>query len=114
MAFQKFFEWLHSVDDGIQIYQWSDTDLDQVTKEINLKHIQIDTEDQPLIHNWYNLQKEYGEKLNLTKPLSLKNAVMYAGIEFVGKEHDPFLHFKEMRLLYLKIYCPVNVSLLVR
>ena len=36
-----------------------------------------------------NLQKEYGEKLNLTKPLSLKNAVMYAGIEFVGKEHDP-------------------------
>lgn len=55
----------------------------------DLKHIQIDTEDQPLIHNWYNLQKEYGEKLNLTKPLSLKNAVMFAGIEFVGKEHDP-------------------------
>ena len=67
MAFQKFFGWLHSVDDDIEIYQWSDTDLDQVTKEINLKHIQIDTEDQPLIHNWYNLQKEYGEKLNLTK-----------------------------------------------
>lgn len=88
-AFQKFFGWLHSVDNDIQIYQWSDTDLDQVTKEINLKHIQIDTEDQPLIHNWYNLQKEYGEKLNLTKPLSLKNVVMYAGIEFIGKEHDP-------------------------
>lgn len=88
-ALEKFFDWLHSVDDDIQIYQWSDTDLDQVTKEINLKHIQIDSADQPWVHNWYDLQKEYGEKLNLTKPLSLKNAVMYAGIEFVGKEHDP-------------------------
>ena len=88
-ALQEFLKWLHSIDDDIQIYQWSDTDLDQITKEIYLKGIQIDPEDKPLLQNWYNLQKEYGDKLHLTNPLSLKNAVMYAGIEFVGKEHDP-------------------------
>ena len=87
-ALKMFFSWYHSIKDEVQIYQWSGTDLEQVTKELLLNHIQVAPKDQIILHNWYDLQKEYGKKLNLENALSLKNAVMYAGAEFAGREHD--------------------------
>lgn len=87
-ALDMFFSWCHSINDDVQIYQWSETDLDQVLSEIKLKRIAVEEENQVLLYNWADFQKEYGEKLNLSNAVSLKNAVMYAGVEFEGSEHD--------------------------
>lgn len=85
---QRFFAWCHSMDDKILIHEWSDADLEQLTKEITMKKIQLSKSDMYLLTGWSDFQKEYGEKLHLDNQVSLKNAVMYAGIDFEGHEHD--------------------------
>lgn len=87
-AIHIFFAWCHGMNDEIVIHEWSDADLEQLTKEIALKKIRIDEEDMNLLVGWSDFQKEYGEKLHLDNQVSLKNAVMYAGIDFEGREHD--------------------------
>lgn len=83
-----FFAWCHGMNDEIIIHEWSDADLEQITKEITLKKIRLNEEDMNLLVGWSDFQKEYGEKLHLDNQVSLKNAVMYAGIDFEGHEHD--------------------------
>ena len=87
-AIQIFFAWCHSMEDEIIIHEWSDADLDQLTKEISLKKISLLGKDAFLLEGWSDFQREYGEKLHLDNQVSLKNAVMYAGIDFEGHEHD--------------------------
>jgi inhibitor of KinA sporulation pathway (predicted exonuclease) len=87
-ALKMFCSWCHSMNDELQFYQWSETDLEQITNEMILKEILLDTSDQQLFTKWEDFQKEYGETLNLSNAISLKNAVMYAGVDFEGAEHD--------------------------
>lgn len=87
-ALKMFCSWCKSYNDEITIYQWSETDLDQVISEMKLKNIILAAEDQSLLSHWADFQNEFGEKLNLSNAVSLKNAVMYAGVEFEGAEHD--------------------------
>lgn len=87
-AIHIFFAWCHGMNDEIVIHEWSDADLEQLTKEITLKKIRLGEEDMNLLAGWSDFQKEYGEKLHLDNQVSLKNAVMYAGIDFEGHEHD--------------------------
>lgn len=87
-AVREFCLWCQSIDDDLQIYQWSDSDMKQILSEMNLKKIVFEKKNQSLLSDWFDFQKEFGEKLNLTRAVSLKNAVMYAGIEFSGAEHD--------------------------
>lgn len=39
-------------------------------------------------NSWFNFQEEYGQTLGFERSLSLKDAVMYAGIDFSGHQHD--------------------------
>ena len=87
-ALKMFCSWCHSMNDELQFYQWSETDLEQLTNEMILKEILLNTSDQQLFTKWEDFQKEYGETLNLSNAISLKNAVMYAGVDFEGAEHD--------------------------
>ena len=87
-AIHIFLAWCHGMNDEIIIHEWSDADLEQITKEITLKKIRLNEEDMNLLVGWSDFQKEYGEKLHLDNQVSLKNAVMYAGIDFEGHEHD--------------------------
>lgn len=87
-ALSMFFSWCHSMNDDLQFYQWSENDFDQIMNEIILKEIHLKPENHDLLSGWSDFQKEYGEKLNLTRSVSLKNAVMYAGLDFEGQEHD--------------------------
>lgn len=59
-AMEQFFSWCRSIKDEIHIYQWSESDYEQIAKELELKRICLNAED----------------------------AVMYAGVDFSGKEHD--------------------------
>lgn len=72
----------------ILLYQWSESDIEQIRNEMNLKGISSDDSNQILLSNWFDLQREFGDKLNLSNAVSLKNAIMYAGIDFEGTEHD--------------------------
>ncbi len=85
---KMFLSWCQSVNDDIQLYQWSDSDLIQLTKELSLKEVILSEKEQHLLMDWNDFQKEYGDKLMLHRQVSLKNAIMYAGLDFEGKEHD--------------------------
>lgn len=87
-ALKMFFSWCESLKDEIHIYQWSESDLRQIQKEILLKGIVLDQNQKQLLDGWENLQKEYGEKLNRSDEISLEKAIMYAGVDFDGHEHD--------------------------
>ena len=85
---KMFLSWCNSVNDDIQIYQWSDSDLLQIRKEMGLKDVAVSAGDARLLGEWNDFQKEYGDKLMLHRQVSLKNAIMYAGLDFEGREHD--------------------------
>lgn len=87
-ALNMFFSWCHSINDDIRFYQWSENDLGQIMNEIILKEIQLNPSDYALLEDWRDFQKEYENKLHLNRSVSLKNAIMYAGLEFEGQEHD--------------------------
>lgn len=87
-AIEQFFSWCHSINEEIHIYQWSESDYEQITKELALKRICLSSVNAGLLQEFQDFQKEYGEKLGLSRAVSLKDAVMYAGVEFFGKEHD--------------------------
>ena len=87
-ALKMFFAWCRSMDEQVHIYQWSESDLEQLVKEIELKGVVLNSENQKMLSNWEDFQKEYGETLHLENAVSLKNAAMYAGVDFEGREHD--------------------------
>ena len=101
-ALKQFLQWCHSLNDELIIYQWSQTDLDQITKEMLLKGIAVDEEHAGFLENWKDFQSEFGDKLHVSDALSLKKAVLYAGIEFSGRAHDA-LHDARTTAELLKI-----------
>ena len=87
-AMRSFFSWCQSLDDSCQILQWSDSDICQVRKEMQLKNVRFTEQEEQYLEGWQDFQQEYGEKLGVYGRLSLKNAIMYAGIEQIGAWHD--------------------------
>ena len=105
-AIEQFFCWCYSIDDEIRIYQWSESDCEQITRELELKKIQLSSENQVLLQSFQDFQKEYGDVLGVSRALSLKDAVMYAGIEFVGNTHDALYDAKNTAALLKIIRTP--------
>lgn len=88
-ALDMFFDWCSNVPDEIQIIQWSENDFAQFSKEIQLKNIQLSNQNQMYMNvPWLDFQAEYGHTLGLAHNISLKDAVMYAGEDFCGRQHD--------------------------
>lgn len=87
-ALLLFFEWCRNMNDDIIFYQWSDSDLLQIHKEMELKNITLSNENIMYIQKWEDVQKEYVEKLGLERQVSLSNALTFAGVDAVGNLHD--------------------------
>ena len=87
-ALKMFCSWCKSMGEDVQLYQWSESDMEQIHSEMKLKWITLEDVYQKLLSNCLDFQKEFGDKLHLTNAVSLKNAIMYAGIDFEGTEHD--------------------------
>lgn len=88
-ALNLFFDWCDQIQDEVEIIQWSVNDFTQVSKEIQLKKVSIAEKNRKYIdHGWVDFQAEYGEKLGLERDISLKDAIMYAGEDFCGHQHD--------------------------
>lgn len=91
-ALNMFFQWCDSVSGNSQIIQWSENDYLQISREIALKNIFLSERDKGYMENsWFNLQEEYGQILGVDRNLSLKDAVMYAGKDFMGRQHDALI-----------------------
>lgn len=87
-ALKEFAEWCSKSSQNAQIIQWSESDYEQIRKEMLLKGITSSPDQNDTFHTWYDFQKEVGEMLGLERKVSLHDALMYAGVDFKGKEHD--------------------------
>ena len=88
-ALDMFFSWCNNIPDEIQIIQWSENDFIQFSKEIQMKKILLSNQNQQYMNNpWLDFQAEYGHTLGIEHNISLKDAVMYAGEDFCGRQHD--------------------------
>lgn len=88
-ALQMFFQWCSSIPGENQIVQWSENDYLQISREIVLKNVSLSDENRHYMENsWLDFQKEYGDTLGFDRNLSLKDAIMYAGRDFSGHQHD--------------------------
>lgn len=105
-ALEAFFVWCDSLQDDLQVVQWSDSDREQFCKELLLKRINLTRHQEEMISGWYDFQKEYGEKLGLERLVSLKDALMYAGIDAVGRQHDALYDARNTAVLFKTVRIP--------
>ena len=88
-AFRMFTNWCLGTGDDVTIYAWSDSDFNQIRKEMLLKDYQISETEEILVTNeWADFQQEFDAHLGFERQLSLKMALDMAGIDFAGREHD--------------------------
>ena len=98
---RMFFFWWKSIEDDIQIIQWSDNDYAQISREIQLKNVSLSVQDKKYIDTaWLDFQFEYGHTLGLEHNVSLKDAVMYAGKDFCGHQHDALVDARNTASLF--------------
>lgn len=105
-ALETFFLWCDSIQDNLQVIQWSDSDREQFYKELLLKKINLTKHQEEMISCWYDFQKEYGEKLGLERLVSLKDALMYAGIDAEGRQYDALFDARNTAVLFKTVRIP--------
>ena len=105
-AVRQFFSWCIALNDDIQIQQWSDADHSQMIQEINLKRIELTDQEQAIMEDWQDFQHEFGKKLGVSDRLSLKNAIMYAGVDMVGYYHDALYDARNTATLFEIVRTP--------
>lgn len=88
-AFHEMMQWCLSFENPV-VYAWSESDLTQLTREGTLKHVDVSAEEQAVLDNWHDLQKEFDELTNAVQPTSLDRAVALCGLEEVGRKHDAY------------------------
>ena len=99
-AIRQFFSWCLALHDDFQIQQWSDSDRSQMMQEISLKKVVLTDPEEAIMERWHDFQHEFGEKLGLSDRLSLKNAIMYAGVDIVGYYHDALYDARNTATLF--------------
>ena len=87
-AIRLFFDWCDRIGDDIEIYQWSENDYSQIMKEITLKHYTPTDHENEFLIGWNNFQRQYQEYIGMDRDISLTDALMYAGQDFMGRQHD--------------------------
>ena len=88
-ALKMFTNWCMGTGDDITIYAWSDSDYNQIRKEIELKnYVLSDAEGQIMGNEWTDFQQRFDSHLGFERQVSLKMALEMAGIDFSGREHD--------------------------
>ena len=88
-AFKMFTNWCLGTGDDVIIYAWSDTDYNQIKKEMELKDYEVaENEKQIMDTEWTDFQKEFDCHLGFDRQVSLKTALEMAGVDISGREHD--------------------------
>lgn len=89
IAMQTFRDWCieTSNNDTFCVYAWSDTDLRQIQKEMQLKQIEPE-QFNILTTDWFDFQKQFCDILGLERRISLEVAVGSISKKFEGTMHD--------------------------
>ncbi len=88
-AIRMFTNWCLGLGDEIIIYAWSESDYDQISREMRLKEYRMTEDEIGILGNrWSDFQEEFDSHLGFKRKLSLKTALNMAGIDFKGREHD--------------------------
>ena len=104
-AIRMFLSWCTCMGEA-RIYQWSESDLDQVTKELALKQVQLEPEYLSLLEDWSDFQKEFGDELHISRSLALKTAVDMAGLDFDGEAHNALNDARTTAALLRTVHTP--------
>lgn len=88
-AFKMFTNWCLKSGDDVTIYAWSDTDYNQIIRELVLKEYELSASEHDLIDSeWIDFQQEFDFHIGFERQVSLKLALEMAGIDFSGRAHD--------------------------
>jgi len=101
VAFRMFVEFCENLGDEYQIYEWSENDHQQFDKEFLQKQYDLNEVELKFMEKWNDFQEEFGEILGLERRVSLKNALMYAGEDFKGQEHDALYDARNTAELFM-------------
>lgn len=96
-AFMAFCTWCGT---DYEIYSWSDSDPEQLQKEMQLKHIPASASAVYMFMHWHDLQKEFDEMLFCERQIGLKAAILNAGLEFNGRAHSALVDAEATANLY--------------
>lgn len=87
-AFEMFSNWCMKAGNDFVIYSWSDSDYEQLMREIALKDCLSSSELKIMDKKWIDFQKKFDKHIGFDRQVSLTFALEMAGIDFVGNEHD--------------------------
>lgn len=99
----EFAQWCNSFGSDIKVFAWSESDLKQLTGEINLKNIPMTEELERVIECWGDLQLEFDTSLYSDRQTSLTNALASLGIAFEGQAHDALNDSRNTARLYVEM-----------
>lgn len=89
VAFKMFTSWCLGTGDEFVIHAWSDSDYNQIKKEIEIKGYEPEDEERIITDvEWDDFQHQFDIHLGFERQLSLSSALDMAGIDFEGKAHD--------------------------
>ncbi len=101
-VFGQFVNWCGEKD--YDIYSWSNNDLNQIKKEMNLKDIHETEDTVYMIGHWNDFQDEFQKMLNLEMSPSLDKALSAIGIQFQGRAHDGLTDAENTAKLYHEVH----------
>lgn len=83
-----FAKWCNKYGEEYTVFAWSEHDLDQLTKELKLKNIEVNDYLKYMFDTWVDFQAMYSKLVGSNNPIALSKALDSIGIEFEGKMHD--------------------------
>ncbi|MEY8517108.1 3'-5' exonuclease [Lachnospiraceae bacterium 29-84] len=101
VAIEKFADWCCKDGEDFMVYAWSGNDLEQIQKEMEVKHIPESATLSKLFGNWNDFQEYFCRLIESEKPVSLERALAMAGYGFDGKMHDAMWDAKNTADLFV-------------
>lgn len=96
-AFESFISWCGT---DYEIYSWSDSDSEQLQKEMEIKGICPTRRTREMFGSWNDLQARFDKLLFCERQISLSMALSNAGIDFKGRAHSALTDARATADLY--------------
>ena len=96
-----FEEWLP--DGELVGISWSDTDNNQLIREVDKKSIYISSKLQSVLARWVDCQPQFSDKMKMEKLYSLEEALIATDICTEGRAHNGLVDAYNTALLYAKM-----------
>lgn len=103
---EAFAKWCLSEGEDVIVYAWSESDLNQILKEYELKNLTPGEALEKVIQVWKDLQLEYDEAVGNTRPTALHRALASIGSDFDGKMHDALDDARNTSKLFIEMSDP--------